>query len=417
MGLGLTSAIHIAQTGMGAAEKSINVSGNNLANANTWGYKSERPDFSSFISYIYSYGYGAGQTYTAGSNPLQIGMGVELASITTDFSQGTFKEGMTASDIAINGNGFLIVRDSPDPNSTRQTYYTRNGALKINGNNELMTNTGMYVFGYGIDDQFRIQDTQLTTLKIPINEMHIAQETSEIRIEGILNATGESATQGTVLRTKPMTDLSKSSPSQNTGNVSQITQPNVNGYTNITGSNAATGNIDEGKYLYRFTFVDANGIESDYSVPLQAEVGSGQNSLTIDNLPMLPANYTAIRVYRATEPADPATKPPFHLVDQISNSSQTTYIDTISSSVLDTAPVLNEGRLNGSYEYYVTFFDAAGNESRPVQVGNSYNVNGGQLELSGLPVDQSGEWVGRRVYRNTSADPTTFNLVGELRNM
>ncbi|MDR2642418.1 MAG: flagellar hook-basal body complex protein, partial [Planctomycetaceae bacterium] len=261
MGLGLTSAIHIAQTGMGAAEKSINVSGNNLANANTWGYKAERPDFSSFISYIYNYGYGEGQTYTAGSNPLQIGMGVELASVTTDFSQGSFKEGMTASDLAINGNGFLIVRDSADPNSTRQTYYTRNGALKINGNHDLVTNTGMYVFGYGIDDQFRIQNDKLTTLKIPINEMHIAQETSEIRIEGILNATGDSATQGTVLRTKPMTDLSKSSPPLNTGNISQIIQPNVEGYADINGSNTATGNIDEGKYLYRFTFVDANGIE------------------------------------------------------------------------------------------------------------------------------------------------------------
>ncbi|MDR1479932.1 MAG: flagellar hook-basal body complex protein [Planctomycetaceae bacterium] len=417
MGLGLTSAIHTAQTGMGAAEKSINVSGNNLANANTWGYKSERPDFSSFISYVYNYGYGPGQTYTAGSNPLQIGMGVELASITTDFSQGTFKEGMTASDLAINGNGFLIVRDSPDPNSTRQTYYTRNGALKVNGNHDLVTNTGMYVFGYGIDDQFRIQDDQLTALKIPINEMHIAQETSEVRIEGILNATGESATQGTVLRTKPMTDLSKSSPLPNAGNISQIIQPNVNGYTNITSSNIASGNIEEGKYLYRFTFIDASGIESDYSVPLQAEVTSGQNSLTIDNLPMLPANYNSIRIYRATEPADPATKPPFHLVDQISNPSQTTYTDTVSSTVLDTAPVLNEGRLNGSYEYYVTFFDAAGNESRPVQIGDSHNINGGQLKLSDLPVDDSGEWVGRRVYRNTPADPTTFNLVGELRNM
>ncbi|MDR1485955.1 MAG: flagellar hook-basal body complex protein [Planctomycetaceae bacterium] len=417
MGLGLTSAIHTAQTGMGAAEKSINVSGNNLANANTWGYKAERPDFTSFISYIYNYGYGEGQTYTAGSNPLQIGMGVELASVTTDFSQGSFKEGMTASDIAINGNGFLIVRDSSDVNSTRQTYYTRNGALKINGNHDLVTNTGMYVFGYGIDDQFRIQNDKLTSLKIPINEMHIAQETSEIRVEGILNATGESATQGTILRTKPMTDLSKSAPPQNAGNISQIIQPNVEGYANISGSNTATGKIDEGKYLYRFAFVDANGIESDYSVPLQAEIASGQNSLTIDNLPMIPAGYSSLRIYRATEPNDPAIKPPFNLVDQISNPLQTTYIDTISTAELNVNPVLNEGRLNGSYEYYVTYFDAAGNESRPVQVGNSYNVNGGQLMLSDLPVDSSGEWVGRRVYRNTSADTVTFNLVGELRNM
>ncbi|MDR2763330.1 MAG: flagellar hook-basal body complex protein [Planctomycetaceae bacterium] len=416
MGLGLTSAIHIAQTGMGAAEKTINVSGNNLANANTWGYKSERADFSSFISYIYNYGYPPDQTYTAGSNPLQIGMGVELASVTTDFSQGSFKEGMTASDLAINGNGFLIVRDSPDPNASRQTYYTRNGALKINGNHELVTNTGMYVYGYGIDDQFRIQNTTLTSLKIPINEMHIAQETSEIKIEGILNATGDSATQGTILRTKPMTDLSKSSPPQNTGNISQIIQPNVEGFTVINGTNTTSGNIDEGKYLYRFAFVNSNGIESDYSAPLQAEITSGQNSLTINNLPMIPANYSSLRIYRAIEPTNPSVEPSFHLVDQLP-STQQTYTDIAASSDLNSKPVLNTSRLNGNYEYYVTYFDSAGNESRPVQLADSYNVNGGQLTLSNLPVDQSGEWVGRRVYRNTLTDPTTFNLVGEIRNM
>ncbi|MDR2345417.1 MAG: flagellar hook-basal body complex protein [Planctomycetaceae bacterium] len=417
MSLGLTSAIHIAQTGMGVAEKSINVSGNNLANANTWGYKAERPDFSSFISYIYNYGYGEGQTYTAGSNPLQIGMGVELASVTTDFSQGSFKEGMTASDIAINGNGFLIVRDSADPNSTRQTYYTRDGALKINSNHVLVTNTGMYVMGYGIDDQFRIQNDTLTTLKIPINEMHIAQETSEIQIEGILNAAGESATQGTVLRTKPMTDLSKSAPPSSAGSITQIIQPNVEGLTTISGSNTSGGNIGEGKYLYRFAFADTNGIESDYSAPLQAEIQSGQNSLTINNLPMIPAGYTSLKIYRAIEPADPSIEPDFYLVDQLTNTLQSTYTDTIASSDLNTKPVLNESRLNGSYDYYVTYFDAAGNESRPVLVSNSYNVNGGQLMLSGLPVDESGDWSGRRIYRNTSTDPATFYLVGEIRNM
>ncbi|MDR2170755.1 MAG: flagellar hook-basal body complex protein [Planctomycetaceae bacterium] len=416
MGLGLTSAIHTAQTGMGAAEKTINVSGNNLANANTWGYKSERADFSSFISYIYNYGFGPGQTYTAGSNPLQIGMGVELASVTTDFSQGSFKEGMTASDIAINGNGFLIVSDTNDLNSTRQNYYTRNGALKINNDHALTTNTGMYVLGYGIDDQFRIQNDKLTALKIPINEMHIAQETSEIKIEGVLNATGESATQGTLLRTKPMTDLSKSSPPSNTGNIQQIIQPNIEGYTNINATNTSAGNIDEGKYLYRLTFVDTNGIESDYSVPLQAEITSGQNSFVINNLPLIPANYSAIRIYRATEPADPAVKPTFRLVDQIS-SAQTTYSDTTSTASLNAKPVLNDSRLNGSYEYYVTYFDAAGNESRPVQLANSFNINGGQTILSNLPADQTGEWIGRRIYRNTTNNPTTYNLIGEIQNM
>ncbi len=228
MGLGLHSAIHTASTGMKGAEKTINVSGANLANANTFGYKAERADFSTFLSYTYRYGSTPGMIHTAGSNPLQIGMGTEFAGITTDFTQGSFQEGMTNSDIAINGPGFLIVQ----PHGSTQTYFTRNGVLKINQNFDLTTNTGQYVMGYGIDDQFRIQPGTLTNLKIPIGEMHIAQATQSTTIAGILDAVGDSATQGTVLQTPPMTDLSKSSPNQPTDmQISQVIRPSIEGYT------------------------------------------------------------------------------------------------------------------------------------------------------------------------------------------
>ncbi len=190
MGLGLHSAIHTASTGMKGAEKTINVSGTNLANANTFGYKAERADFATFLSYTYRYGSTPGMIHTAGSNPLQIGMGTEFAGVTTNFTQGSFQEGMTNSDIAINGPGFMIVQ----PHGSSQTYFTRNGALKVNPNFDLTTNTGHYVMGFGIDDQFRIQHGTLTNLKIPIGELHIAQATQNATIAGILDAVGDSAT-------------------------------------------------------------------------------------------------------------------------------------------------------------------------------------------------------------------------------
>ncbi len=284
MGLGLFSAINIAHMGMGASEKTINVSGTNLANANTHGYKAERADFTSFLSYTYSYGSAPGQTYTAGVNPRQIGMGVEMASTTTNFTQGTFQEGMSPSDVAINGNGFLIVQG----HGSTTPFYTRNGALKINENFNLTTNQGMYVLGYGIDDQFRIQTDSLSTLSIPIGEMHIAEATKNLWMEGLLNATGTPASQGNVLRTKPMTDLAKTGPDPSQQlSVEQIISPIVEGITSGTGA-AAGGVIESGDYFYRIAFVDAAGVESAYSAPISAEVEEGQNTVRLENLPSVP---------------------------------------------------------------------------------------------------------------------------------
>lgn len=419
MGLGLHSAIHIAHMGMGAAEKTINVSGNNLANANTYGYKSERADFSSFLSYTYKYGSTPGQTYTAGTNPLQIGMGVELASVTTDFTQGSFKEGMTNSDVAINGNGFLIVQYPGDSN----VYYTRNGALKINQNQELTTNTGLYVMGYGIDDQFRVQDGQLVPITIPIGEMHIAEQTSMVKIEGILDAVGDSGTQGTLLRTKQMTDLSKTYSVEGQAAVSTLTKPNVEGVTKAAGSASATGALETGNYQYCFAFVDDAGQESDFSIPIPAEVQTGQNAVNLSGLPNIPEGYSSLRVYRAIDTGDASATLDFHLVGETATPANT-FLDTVSNADAALAPELNQERLGKSasysYQYYMTFYDELGNESRPVAISDPKNVNNGQLSLTDIPTldgENTDNWVGRRIYRNSGSDDTQIHMVHQIDNM
>jgi len=428
MGLGLASAIHTASTGMRASEKTINVSGDNLANSNTIGYKAERANFTSFLPYLYSYGYGpaddAGNSRTAGTNPRTIGMGVELASVTTDFSQGTFQEGMSNLDIAINGNGFFNVMQPNDPFAT--PYFTRNGVLNLNSDAYLTTNNGLYVMGYDIDYQFRIQPGILQPLRIPIGELTIAQQTQNVQIEGILNAVGDSATQGTVLRTKPMTDLSKSSPGDTKLTASQMILPRVEGQTTATGT-AAGGAIEAGDYLYRLTFVDANGVESDYSAPISANVASGQNSITLSNLPTLDNGYTQLRIYRAADPQDPTKTPDFYQVADLdlTVNPPNSFLDLQSTaSIVDPEKKLDLSRLEGTYQYYVTYVDANGNESRPSLISDPISVNGGtlggQLELSNIPTvgaDNPDGWESRKIYRSTGTDATQFYLVGEISNM
>ncbi|MDR0327451.1 MAG: flagellar hook-basal body complex protein, partial [Planctomycetaceae bacterium] len=402
MGLGLHSAIHTSSTGMKASEKTINVAGNNLANANTIGYKSERADFADFLSYTYYLGTSPGMGYSAGTNPIQIGMGVSIAGITTDFSQGSFKEGMTNSDIAINGLGFLITQNV----GSSLNYYTRNGALKVNPDLFLTTNTGLYVMGYGINDKFQIQTNMpLTTLRIPIGEMHIAEQTNMVKMEGILSAVGDSATQGTVLQTPPMTDLSQSAPVEtNPASITQLARPPLNN-AEANGGNVAGGTMTDGDYLYRFVYVDANGVESDYSAPITATVQSGENSVTLDNLPSIEAGYTTLRIYRAVDTGDPTQTPEFYHVTDLTTG--TTYTDT---GTIDTTRTLDQSRLGEShqysYQYYITYVDAFGNESRPVRMGDPQNINNGQVVLTNMPTaDPQDGWTGRKIYRSSGSDP------------
>ena len=415
MGLGLKSAIHTASTGMKASEKTINVAGNNLANANTIGYKYERADFADFLSYTYRLGSAPGMGYSAGTNPVQIGMGVSLAGVSTNFAQGGFKEGMTNRDIAINGNGFLIVQQAGNPNLN---YYTRNGALDINRDLYLTTNTGLYVMGYGINDQFQIQYGTLTNLRIPLGEMHIAEQTNVVTIEGILDAVGDNATQGHVIQTPPMTDLSKSAPVVEAP-VSITQLPRPFGEDPAQASGTTGGTMTEGDYLYRFVFVDANGVESDFSAPIAATVQSGENAVSLTGLPVIPPEYNALRVYRAVDTGNPAQTPEFYYVTDLTGG--TTYTDT---GTIDETRRLNQSRLGEShqysYQYYVTYVDAFGNESRPVAMGDPYNINNGQVLLSNLPTADPNNpdgWIGRKVYRSSGFDPTEIHLVGEINNM
>lgn len=425
MGIGLNSAICVAGMGMGAAEKEIGVIGNNLANANTTAFKSGRADFTSFLSYNYSYGSQAVIGGNAGTNPRQIGMGVQFSSVTTNFTQGTVKTGMSPTDIAINGNGFLIVHPpnpvgAPTPVS-EQAFYTRNGVLKLNDSQQLTTNEGLYVMGYGIDEKFNLVTDKLVPITIPVNKLNIAEATQNVTLGGTLDAVGDTGTEGTVLRTQQMTDLSVSSPGAQKLTATQLTRPLVEGKTAATGANAAGGALEEGNYIYRFVFVDAGGRESDYSTKINASVAAGQNAATITGIPAIPEGYTGIRVYRADDPGDPTAKPPYYAVTTLGAGAGTTLTDIRSSADIsnENAPdyhVLEQGWLNGEYQYYVTFVDAQGNESRPSYISDKHTVQGGQLELSEIPLPaepNEDQWVARRIYRSIGNENTTFYRVTE----
>ncbi len=114
-------ALYTAATGMIAEQTNVDTISNNLANVNTTGYKAERTEFKSLL-------YQTIQTRTTSANGAQkpvgaqVGLGTRVAATTSMYTQGSLLASDSATDFAIEGNGFFAVR-GVDGN----VYYTRNG--------------------------------------------------------------------------------------------------------------------------------------------------------------------------------------------------------------------------------------------------------------------------------------------------
>ena len=124
--MGLASALSTSLTGLKAAETTIDVVGNNLANSQTVGFKASEAFFATQFLQTLCLSSGPTQN-TGGTNPRQVGRGTQVAEITPNFTQGTLEISSSASDLAIQGEGFFVVEAV-----TGERLYTRNGIFKIN---------------------------------------------------------------------------------------------------------------------------------------------------------------------------------------------------------------------------------------------------------------------------------------------
>ncbi len=199
--MGLTSALNTSLNGLVLNETSIDVLGNNIANAGTNGFKSSNVLFSTQLSR--TLGVGSRPTTTnGGTNPRQIGLGATVSSISKDFTQGSVTNSTSPSDLAIQGDGFFVLEGSDG------TRYTRNGNFSLNSNSLLVNAQGLRVQGYGVDDDFNLVTTQLTDMEIPLGDLNVAQQTENLSLGGALLPTGDLGTQGSHILSAAMTDTS-----------------------------------------------------------------------------------------------------------------------------------------------------------------------------------------------------------------
>lgn len=143
-------SFNIGLSGLYAANKQLDVTGNNIANVNTTGFKSSRAEFADV--------YAGSNRLGVGKN--QVGNGVRLAAISQQFTQGDVNTTGNVLDMGIQGQGFFVLSD----NGSR--VYTRAGAFQANKDNFVVTADGLRLQGYAADSTGKIQKGVLTDLQI-----------------------------------------------------------------------------------------------------------------------------------------------------------------------------------------------------------------------------------------------------------
>ena len=135
--MGISSALYSGVSGLNTNGQAMSVIGNNLANTNTIGFKGSRTVFSDLLS---------GSINGSGGFS-QVGRGVGMSTVDNIFSQGTFETTESNLDVAIEGDGFFMLKE--EGNLT--TYYSRAGAFRFNDAGYLVNPEGFRVQGKGFD--------------------------------------------------------------------------------------------------------------------------------------------------------------------------------------------------------------------------------------------------------------------------
>lgn len=135
-------------SGLKAHQTMLDVTGNNISNVNTNGFKSSTIQFQDTLSQMMQ-GSSAPNATSAGTNPAQVGLGVRSAGISTNFGQGSTQVTGRSLDMLIDGDGFFAALNG------NEKMYTRQGSFTLDAEGTLTTLSGQPILGVG-DAQIRI---------------------------------------------------------------------------------------------------------------------------------------------------------------------------------------------------------------------------------------------------------------------
>ena len=171
-----------AISGLRSHRTMLDVVGNNIANVNTSGFKGSSVVFQDILSQtVQGAGAGAPTADIGGTNPSQVGLGVAVGRISTNYSQGALQRTDREMDFAIRGDGFFTVE------AAGEELYTRAGSLSLDANGRLVTATGGLVMGWSADALGAIDtNAPAASISVPVGDLIPPTPTSDISLNGNL---------------------------------------------------------------------------------------------------------------------------------------------------------------------------------------------------------------------------------------
>ncbi|MCI5606043.1 MAG: flagellar hook protein FlgE [Treponema sp.] len=178
-------SLYAGVSGLQNHQTRMDVIGNNISNVNTTGFKRGRVQFQDMISQQMS-GAAKPTDELGGVNPKEVGLGMTVASIDNIFNQGNLQTTGVSTDLAIQGNGFFILK------SGEESFYTRNGAFGVDSEGTLVNpSNGMKVQGWMAQDvngeMVVTTAATPTDLIIPVGSKDPAKETTNVNFSCNLN--------------------------------------------------------------------------------------------------------------------------------------------------------------------------------------------------------------------------------------
>jgi flagellar hook protein FlgE len=188
-------SLYASISGLRNHQTRMDTIGNNIANVNTVGYKSSRVTFEESLSQLLQ-GASRGVDGGGGTNPMQVGLGMNIGSIDTRMSQGNLESTGLITDLSIEGKAYFAVSDGVG------TYYTRNGAFQFDSEGQMVLPTnGMVLQGKLADKDGEFTSSSLIgNIRVPFNDQAPAKASTKIQFARNLDS--DSMAKGTVIYTQ-----------------------------------------------------------------------------------------------------------------------------------------------------------------------------------------------------------------------
>ena len=173
------SSLFTGLSGIQAHQTRTNVVADNISNINTTGFKARRASFETLLAQTLKQATGA-EGETSGTNPVQAGIGVQLKSIDTTFTQGSLQTTGRETDLAVEGDGFFILSDGVTK------FYTRDGSFAFDALGRMVNpSNGMVVQGNVADANGEFgATTGLENIQLDLNREIAGLATGRISLSG-----------------------------------------------------------------------------------------------------------------------------------------------------------------------------------------------------------------------------------------